>query len=748
MIDSSRISWLPSQKGAVTTYIILGLVILIVGGVAVYVFTQFERSAQEEERAYLAQLPDEVQAPLLFVDSCIRQTARQGLERMGQHSGWVSVDDPTLAGKSFSFGYFSTEYEGVAFSQDKDAIKLPYWYYLASPSDCTSCSFSGNIPTLQEMETMLAKYVERELPSCINNFDSLSDQYTIEQLANASADVSIRNENVEVNVDYPLRIQLEDSTFTYQKFPITLSVNLKRIYELATKITEAEAQHNFLERYILTLLSAYTAVDAQSLPPISAQEFGPRQVFWSTYDVKNRLQSIIRDNLLYLTIPGTGNFYPLTLDEDEPNRELKQGYYYGSVINILQDNTDLEGIYDSIDSNFFYLDWPYYFDISPSQGALIRPEKTAGDLNFLQIFSQSYEFYYDFAFPVYVDLRDQDAFNGEGYSFLFALEANVKNNQPFAAGASYSIVPSQTSFSLFSDPKQRISGIITVKAIEKARDDEDKPILGASVSYQCAGNTAYIGTTNNEGVLAARFPICQGGVLKLTKEGYYGTNLQLDTQVAVDDDIAGRLSKIYEKKVELKVRKPDYLKQVQSVDYGALSFDQYRQLLQQGQEDLNNSEAYVTVTRVKESPFDDEFSRFVYFDPKNKNQVQTIELIPGEYIVNIQYLDLEGVSVAEDTREFDVPDKNTLGLTSDTERVTLPAINMTPAPLGGGIMDADTAGYWRVSRQDLQQDEGVRFYALVQEKPQKHEDLASLGDVVGLSTRYASLLEPYWIKID
>src|SRR3989338_9019505 len=374
-----------SIKGAVTTYIIVGLVILIVGGVSVYVFTQLERSSQQEERAYLTQLPDEVQAPLLFVDSCIRQTARQGLELMGQHAGWISVQDPTLTGRSFTFSYdFSTEKEGVAFSRDQDSLKLPYWQYLASPSDCTSCIFSGNVPTMQEMEQMLAKYVERELPRCINNFDALKDQYEIEQLANASASVQTTDQEIEVNVQYPLRIRVEESEFRHQDFPVILPVNLKQIYELATKITAAEAEHSFLERYMLNVLSVHTAVDSKSLPPISAQELTPKPVFWSKYTVKDQLQSLIRDNLAYLTIPGTANFYPLTLPEDEPNRELQQGYYYGSVINILQDDTELEGRYDQIDANFFYLDWPSYFDITPSQGALVRPEKTAANLDFLQ----------------------------------------------------------------------------------------------------------------------------------------------------------------------------------------------------------------------------------------------------------------------------------------------------------------------------------------------------------------------------
>ena len=736
-------SLIASKRASVTTYIIIGLVILIVGATAVYVFTQFEREEAALQADYISKLSDEVQEPLFFVDNCIRQTTRQGLDIIGQQGGWIDFHNPKVTGKTFQFGYFPTEYDGVSLTQDQDSLKLPYWYHMSSSSDCRSCSFSYNAPTLAQIESMLEFYIGENLQSCINNFDALKDKYEIVEEGDAQVDAQILAETLDVKVSYPLRIRLDESEFTHKDFPVSLDVNLRKIYDLASRITESEIRTAFLERYILNILSTATRADGNAMPPFAVQRFGSRQIFWSKFRVRDNLQGLIRDNLLYLTIPGTRNFFPLTLEEDESNKEIKQGYYYGaSVINILGDETETEGPYDSVDVNFFYLDWPLYFEINPSQGAIIRPEQIAGDLAFLQIFSQSYDFFYDFSFPVYVDLRDNDAFNGDGYSFLFALEANVRNNLPFVQG-DYVILPDITVASnLFADPKQRISGIITVNA----KDDDNLPLANVDVNYNCGENIVFLGLTNEEGIFESRFPICLGGIVGLDKEGYFGARIPLDTEIAKDDELSGKLYQIVEKQSEMRVRDPELLVQLQNIDYGSLTFDQYRKLLEEGQKEINNSEALLTVTRIKDNPLDDEFTRFVFFNPQDK--VQPLELIPGEYIVNIQYIDFEGVYIPETVREFKVPEKKTLGLTEDTERVTLPEINITPSPLGGGIIDEDIAGYWRVRKDDLESDKGIRFYSLVQSKPATHEELASLGDVRTLSTQYASLLQPQWINIE
>ena len=81
----------------------------------------------------------------------------------------------------------------------------------------------------------------------------------------------------------------------------------------------------------------------------------------------------------------------------------------------------------SVDIN--YNDWPIYFSI--------RPEPLTGTshrqsfyYNIMSPFqTNTYEFYYDLSVPFLVQIHDKNAFNGEGYTLNFAIEANIRDNK-------------------------------------------------------------------------------------------------------------------------------------------------------------------------------------------------------------------------------------------------------------------------------------------------------------------------------
>lgn len=757
------------KKAGVTTYIIIGLVILIVASVAIFIVTRETSLQSQREREAIQRLPSEVQPVALMVDQCLRDITKQGTELIGMQGGRLSLDSSNSnsanPASNLVFGYYSTESDGVSFTKDKNSPKIPYWYYLSSPSDCLNCKFVSNSPSISEMEKELSNYINTNLNNCLNDFESFKEQYEIEVLESPKSRVSI-GDSLSVSLKYPLKVRTFSGEFSHSDFSATLNVNLKRMHELATQITDYEIDNSFIERIIFNLISAHASINSQ-LPPIAGTELGFDKSIWVKTLVRNNVQDMIRDSFFLLTVPGTRNFFPGVVDTDEPGVQLKQGYLYSMVVPILGDavygseennanidtntnaNANKINKYDSVDVNFFYFDWPIYFDVTPNEGEIIRPEELGTDfLGFLPFGSQSYEFSYDLAVPVVVELRDAEAFNGEGYSFMFALEGNIRDNAPFK-DQDYEILNSlgDEGTSLFSNPSQRISGEITVQAI----DNEDLPLKDASVQYICGDNSAYIGVTSNDGILKSKFPICNGGIVQLYKEGYLKANSPLTTRIGVDDSVSGKLYKLYDVDANVNVVRPDTISQLSNLATGSLSPSDYdnfiNNLLFNDESELNNEEVIFTISRVADTPFDDSYVQILYLQD---NSPQKLTLAEGSYEVKATYLDNNGVIINASTKTITYCDElfcdGTL-VKKKEKSIPLPEIPLNPAPLGGVSLDVNT-GYWVVGNDKLSNSNGVKksvtLFVIRSEDPVIHEDLANIGNYEQLSGQYRNLVEPRW----
>ena len=83
--------------------------------------------------------------------------------------------------------------------------------------------------------------------------------------------------------------------------------------------------------------------------------------------------------------------------------------------------------YENISASFIYLDWPIHFDITPKKGDKLEPSSYRREFPFNLIpavETNHYEFFYDVAYPVVVELRDDTALNGEGFSLLLDFGSN------------------------------------------------------------------------------------------------------------------------------------------------------------------------------------------------------------------------------------------------------------------------------------------------------------------------------------
>ncbi len=733
------------KRGQVTLFVVVGIVILI-SAFLVYYFTSRQAVIQGPE-TLLKETPSQVRDVRLYIDECINIVGKQAVVNLGAHGGWIyDESDPELMQKPFDVEFNPTEGQGVEFSSG--GLKVPYWYYMKSNNKCRNCQFSlDNVPSRSTMTAGINLYVQKKIDACLKDFKPLLQQgYTIRKSGDVQVDTKIAPDAVIVDIKYPLEIKRDDKTYTMEDFTTTLPVKLGRVYDLATLVVNNEQKSGFIEYATMSMVSAYATVDSSYFPPIAAATIGPSKMFWSKTGVMQKLQDALVQHTFLFTIPRTHNFAPAVYDESEKGFKVKQGATFSYVMNLIPENEN----YNDVDANFYYLGWPIYFDISPSDGELIGPNDIDSNmLNFLQVFSRQYNFAYDISYPVVVELRDVDAFNKQGFSFMFAMESNVRNNDALKPGELVELSKFGTSKrTLMNDPIEKISGNIKVVV----RDDDLAKIKDAIVRYSCGQDSLYVGKTNEKGELVSRLPICLGGAIGASKQGYVSGIKGLDTSVGTDAFTEIIIDKIYKKNATIEVREKQELTGVTNAAYGSLSQEDLLQMIGASGRPLKPSESvYLRIEKVR-SPEENIFNRAYIFN--NETKVLEIELTKGKQEVRIELIDAEGVYIPEETIVLD-EDGDILSETmndinmaliggEETKEVDIPAINITPAVRGGAILNNET-GYWFVDDFSIKANNSVKFFAARQRAPGTVRDINLLGNNEEDSTDSRSLIEPEWV---
>ena len=266
------------------------------------------------------------------------------------------------------------------------------------------------------------------------------------------------------------------------------------------------------------MISVYSGPDSQKLPPISDLTFEPVSVVsWNEDIVQNNFKNVLVSYVPMLRFLGSRNFY---YNLDPEGRLLAQKVFDNMVL-------PLSGAED-LAVGFDYFGWNMYFNVN-SNGETVQPEDTLVKFALIGfMFSQQrYETHYDASYPVLVTLDDPDAFNGEGYSFVFSLESNIRNNNlPEETETVIEPYPRPlTSFSCADEYKN--TGVLrsvvvdsfTKEPVELVRVGFTIPELG-----ECT-----MGLTNRHGALESKYPAVYGGVINFIRDDYLTNFYPIDT---------------------------------------------------------------------------------------------------------------------------------------------------------------------------------------------------------------------------
>ncbi len=480
------------KRGQVTTFIIIGIVLLFLVGTTLFIREFVVERGLFRDIKEPTVIPEQIQAVDYYVDNCIFDVGDEGLDLLGGRGGYIDL----------------SEVETLEVVSD---YEVAYWYY----------NYNGNsfndYPSKKDLEKRLEGYMESNLEECIANFELLEEQFDIEA-GDVFADVDIADNSVVFKVRYPLDINKEGIDYYLANHVIEFDVKLGKMYDMAKTIMDRENEELWLENRTLDVVYIYEGDDI----PHNGVEFSCAPKIWNKRDIEREVKEVLSVNVPFYTVTGT--------DYDV--------YYRDDEINFWDIGKEYEDLF--VDFQFSSR-WPFDLDVNPSEGEFVIARPFEGDLKIIEFCTNYMNFFYDIKHPILITVSD-----GE-YNFNFAVDVMIRNDKPRNPEKSPYLDDEYADYCELRDNE------IEVYASYADGESLYKNLADASVFYNCINHNCYIGNTDEFGYLKERFPVCGNGVLEVKKEGYQNEEMILTTFDDGESQISIGLEKFVNKKYKVMV---------------------------------------------------------------------------------------------------------------------------------------------------------------------------------------------------
>lgn len=619
------------KKGQITVFIIIGISLLFIIGAALYLTSRTQEQALELAQISLSEVPERAQPVRDLIHSCLLDATEDGLRRLGASGGYI--DQNQLSANPF----YTTEGDAVQLAPDAGP-NVAYWWYMKSPNTCTAdCEFASKRPPLRKadgrnsIEEQLERYVQEQLSECLVGTSEIQG-CTLRAIDEPKASVTVADISVITTANYPLQLQCEDQTFSVNDYAIETIVPLREMYELASEITTHQSQTGILEQATNTIIGTFSGIEEDLLPPSRGLKFGGPDagVFWVEYEVLQQLKGLLTSYIPLIQVFGTKN-YKYIESPDVRDPELYELVYNRQFL--IPTNKSRR----FLEARFAYLDWwEPYFDLN-CKGQLCTAD-SATSFTMLPMTLNRYEFAYDLSYPVLFEIRDPDAFGGEGYTFNIMLEHNMRSSKRFTSNTNITLPPpANNPPSIFCNIDQRTSGEITLTVLN---GENRRPLDDVSVTYLCGDQVCNLGKTR-DGTFTSRFPRCIGGTLLLSRRDFSSTTRALDTH----REEPLRLQALLEPERWVNVSVRNY--QITKID----KLSPWKYEAAAGLVRPHSKQQTVILLKRKEEPGAEPF---VAVAEILGGKPAEIKLVPGRYEVQITSLLRDNITIPPDERCFTV----------------------------------------------------------------------------------------------
>ncbi len=745
-----------NRRGQIALFVLIGLAILIAILLAVF----WKRLFPVEIDSLQAQKVAPVQE---LVASCTSSALEQLLRRAGANGGYLDTSHLRHSGKAH-------ESETILFPPQD----VPYWSHLkpcstsalgceasAQPPLCKTGSSSCPIGSIGEhsVQEQLERALPVEIETCLNGFLAVKDQFDVVVKGKPSVDVTYGRSDVRATFHLALDVTdlASGSNVRLDEFHGVADVDLLTVYRMANDLANAQRETSFLERMTLHLLSVYSGLDTP-LPPMRAVTVMGAKRYWVRTQVEQTLQEEVLPWTDFIQVPNAiAGFRPVHAPD---NLSQEEQLMFAGIIYNLYAKLDNNETYPDLKVKFRYPGTKPYLSINGGQ-ELLKP-RSADVNNFLSrfsgVFMNDYRFKYDLAYPVIVTVTDTAAFNGRGYDWSFALEANIWHNEPVNRSGTVSNFLLLNDRVDFTAPHHRVRNTLRIQTVDQRTG---QPLPGVRITYRC-GEDYFIEETNDYGRLETRLPYCRyGGVILYGKNEYLGDGLEYDNY---EEDITKyftlALWPLEDVTLTMRKRTPA------NIAFLTQNVPTYESIRNQSSP-LNTSDlAIVTFTRVKDSPYQDDVpvAGFYTFSVSQQNftvdieeqrrrvqqmvdqgvltthdaqdwlsaladrenqtitQVQpsvTAKLAPGAYEIEAFLIHNKKIEIPKEKKEFCLAGGGSTCI--GKKEMELPASNLTTWLSGGAALRDDRA--WQLSPNILYTNEDYTLYVLEQALPKTWGDI-------------------------
>lgn len=468
-----------SKRAQLTLFVILGI-ILVAGIVAFFVIkgtgtTSLSKNLEPAYNAYL---------------SCVQERAKEGLNLMGQHAGYIYVDElPFDSGSPYAPSSSQLDFYGAP---------VPYWLYVSGNN-----FLKENKPTLSSMESDLSRFVQEGLADCDLSYFNSQGVYL--DISNGSVDVSIEDKKVKLTLNNPVYISFDNESALVSNHEIIINSQMGSFYKTASEIFDSEKNSSFLEDYALDTLRLNA--------PVTGVEISCSPKIFDEAQIKSNLSSYLENNFAYLKVKG--DYYTL--------HDVANKYFITDLKSSVSENV-----------NFIYSSsWPTKIEMYGDR--FVEPVGNQVGMGMLGMCFVPYHFVYDISFPVLVQIYSNDEF------FQFPVVVIVKNNQAREA----LLVDNETS--LESPICQTRNQEVSVSTY-----DLNLNPISANLRFSCLSESCEAGNTQEklgQATSVIELPQCVNGILTAYAEGYAPSNVIVSTNTQTSADIL--LKKIHSVEVNL-----------------------------------------------------------------------------------------------------------------------------------------------------------------------------------------------------
>lgn len=721
-----------SKKAQITIFVVLGIVLLFSSMLIFVIKNQIDTS--QSDYGAQAEAPFEVMPIKLMVENCLEKITIDALSMIAQQGGYINLSQFNIGVADDRFFLDSVSTDSLRFSSGLD-WKIPYYWYMSSSNRCNfECRFETEKPDLQSnspraINNQLEIYIDQHLPEC---FDVGVVKQTIGKdvkiLSNPRSDVIIAKDDIVVNTIYDMQINDASGNYDLSSFYVKLPVKLRKIYEVANAITNDHINEHFLETQFMDLVTLLGGLDNSLIPPVKETVFDLANLnFWLKSEVKTELENVLSVYVPAFQVVGSKNaayFNPETL--------LQQGLYnrFNRFINL----TDYEDLSDlNIEFLYFNNQWPIYLDMQGRgvRGEFIGPEFAT--ISYIPMGIQRYYFYYQSSFPVVVKISDdsplmKSIFGDGGFEYFFALEANLRDNNPIDVDYEEELSNPILTDTL-CDPYHKTSGNITFNVTDYITG---QPVDRALINFDLGRGSCMVVVTKNITNTTTTTMNPGIGYLAVSHPNYLETSLAFMANFNESQNVSIQLMPY--KELEVVIKK-----------YPSTPSNTGWFLNTEAPKDLvRNEMALITLDKVRANPSDPEYSYTAVYE---YGEQAKIRLVPGTYDVTIYTLqntpyrgDTE-IVIEEDV--IRVPSANPFGGGSE---VPLPRIEFNSTfPEGETSLNSMT-GNWVVTADSLYNSTNVTFFAITSPgyglNSLTHDDLEQLGKNEEYVLEHRALLEP------